>query len=826
MLRTASSRTRSRLALPAAIATALALTVPLGGIAYADHIGSLTMTPDADSAAVGTCNPFTVTVLAPGGGPVANEIIDVTLTENPASGTQDVTFCTTPNDANPPVTPVAPNAPASSFLNGKRAEFTTGADGKFTFGVAAVEPGTIAVVAFSDTDGDNNDDDTFRDSSTKTFTAGGTQAARTLSINPASDTNVVTEQHVMVVTVRNASGDPVPGVAVTGDVVAGPNNATPVTCANPTNQQGQVPCSYVGNAPGTDQISFWVNQVNADNNATTVDTAGPNTGEPFGQASKTWNGAPSNLILDLTCGNFANDPDVCQNPLTFRTEVFNVVVTAPDSPDANDTRDPAFGVIVRFAVSDPGPNTTANPDATLNSTSCTTDSAGRCSMTLTKTNPSAAGNGTITVTATVAGQNAGNDAGGVQTTSDSATKTFRQSTRFEARNVDLRNPGFRTFTAVVVDRYGNPVQDVEVTFSTTGAGRFANGLSSITTITNAAGEAGAQLTSGDFSGTDPMTATITGFANPTAPRGAGASDDECEQAAGQSLFFAGSGPSVIAGNCADSNPANNPAITTGGTGNTGTGGGGTGGGGTGGGGGGGGSTASAIPLPSSGVSSPTPSAAPTSAAPTPSTAPTPGATQPPAGGCAALISLSTNLAQITAGNAPMLFGTATTAAGQPCSGAGIVILKKSYGETSYTPLATVTTNASGAFSLVVRPLTQTAYGANTPDGAVRSLVGVIRVNTRVNIDTPRAPGAGETSRAVVNPVTFSGSLLPAYANVAVGLGTLINGKFVVVKQTVTDGSGRYVIGRSIRPGTGVYIVFTSAHQGTDKGSKSITLTQG
>jgi hypothetical protein len=166
----------------------------------------------------------------------------------------------------------------------------------------------------------------------------------------------------------------------------------------------------------------------------------------------------------------------------------------------------------------------------------------------------------------------------------------------------------------------------------------------------------------------------------------------------------------------------------------------------------------------------------------------------------------------------------TNAAGQPCAGATISILKKSYGETAYSGLATVTTDSTGGFRLVVRPLTQTAYGANTPTGSVRSPVLVIRVYTRVNLSAPALPSPVGSARAVTNPVTFTGTILPAYGHQLMGLGTFINGHFAVLETAPTDGTGGFAFTRQLRAGTGVYVVFTSAHQGTDKGSKSITLS--
>jgi hypothetical protein len=117
----------------------------------------------------------------------------------------------------------------------------------------------------------------------------------------------------------------------------------------------------------------------------------------------------------------------------------------------------------------------------------------------------------------------------------------------------------------------------------------------------------------------------------------------------------------------------------------------------------------------------------------------------------------------------------------------------------------------------VRPLRQTAYVART--GGVSSPSVVVFVATRVLLDSP-SPGA------VSSPVTFAGSLSPAHAGVAVGLATLLGGRFVVLTQARTDASGRFSITRMLSRGSATYVVFTSAHSGNRPGSRSMRLDVG
>jgi len=214
--------------------------------------------------------------------------------------------------------------------------------------------------------------------------------------------------------------------------------------------------------------------------------------------------------------------------------------------------------------------------------------------------------------------------------------------------------------------------------------------------------------------------------------------------------------------------------------------------------------------PKPGVAAGTPSATPSATPTTPAPTPTQNT------GTATAVTLTSDFTQITSGNRPTLSGTVTDANGAPVANTSVLIRAKAYAETAYSDVASVVTDNAGRFSLAVQPSRQTSYGANVSD-SVRSNIVNIRVSTRVNIATP-VPGT------VRNPVTFTGTLQPGYSNVAVGLGTIVNGRFSVLQQTVTNASGGYSITRSLPSGTGVYVIFTSAHQGTDKGSKSVTLT--
>lgn len=862
MFRSTKPRTRALLSVPVAIAAAAAISVPLMGVAQATHTSELTINPTTDSASVGQCNPYTVTLRDQNGQPIAGAVVDVVVTERTPSATQDVDFCTAPTGTTQPGTPADastdPNPNNTTTAgNTDRAEFVTNQQGQFVFGIIGTEPGAADILVFYETDNNDQFDSTNQGEESVTaekfFTAGtvaGDSAATANNANcvdatPETDINVIGDPHTITVRVTNndttpangvndganvnnsgtatCGGDPVVGVTpvFTVDGTDNGNDRAFAPCTA-TNNAGEATCTYTGQNASTDTITVYVNQTAG--NATPDDPATPNVNEqnnpatqdpnePGDVVSKTYIAAArTGLQLDVTCNtdpddrdpadpaanntfnpndtpdNRANDQndnptaEDCINPTADPNHVFTARVTRVDGGDADTARDPIEGVLVRF--------TENGADSTVAPTECTTAANGTCTVTLTEGTPR--GGEVITVTGTIVGQNAANDPGDGEITVDTATKTFANEDVSTARDVTL-TPEFlnsqtgtvQTLTARVLDSFGNPVRGVPVTFTSTGVGRFLDNTTSKVIFTDVNGNASVQVTTlVNETGTQTVTASID--PNTTA----------CD--INQNLADNGTTaqPGARQGDCTDVSTIT--YTTT--------------------------QPTSAAPT----TAAPT-TAAPTTAAPT-TAAPTTGAPTTPPGnlqctnGTPAVVTLAANVTQITAGNSPTLTGTVQNTANQPCASVAITIFKKGYGDAGYTPVATVSTDQNGRFTLVVRPLVQTAYGANTANNAVRSNIVVIRVYTRVNINSPAVPVPATSARAVSNPVTFTGNLLPAYANVPVGLGTFINGRFVVLQQTRTNGSGGYSITRTLRPGTGVYVIFVSAHQGTDKGSKSITLS--
>ncbi|HYO61295.1 MAG TPA: Ig-like domain-containing protein [Actinomycetota bacterium] len=194
---------------------------------------TLTMEPDSDSASVGSCNPFTITVLGNDGRAVSGLLIDLEQRHERANNqTNDdeprVFFCTprtgdgpnpsgvdqTQGDLDPP--DESPDNPGTA---GGETLTPTDQNGRVTIGIG-IEPangsdgsGTVNLIAFFENDDDNDPEPGEpQDSSTKTWVP---QEPRTITCLPETDTNPANTQHVVTCTVRDRFGAPVEGEAVT-----------------------------------------------------------------------------------------------------------------------------------------------------------------------------------------------------------------------------------------------------------------------------------------------------------------------------------------------------------------------------------------------------------------------------------------------------------------------------------------------------------------------------------------------------------------------------------------------------------------------------------
>ena len=543
-----------RLGVPGLAAVTAIAGLPLFlGTAQAAHVTSITLTPEAASAPAGTCQLFTATFTPAG----TDTVVDVLL--DPRSSTQDVAFCTVASGVATPGTFAGPGVPTS-------AEFTdTDDDGSVTFGVisntspATASTGVVDVTAFVEEDGTGSDNNVPNagepaDTSTVTFTAGGAIAAGTVDAEPETGVGVEGNDYEIAVTVTDVNGKPLPGVMPVYDVTAGPDASAygpNSTCDAATNQSGQTTCTVTNTTgAGTDTVLVYVNKPAADGTEATTD---PDANDPSDSVSVTFQAAQptlSTVRLDCVTNPTATDGSACELPTSNKTQTYTALVR-------NSAGTPSAGAAVTFGLATNAVDT--DDTETISATQCLTDANGRCTVTVTDSKPTDGETQTVTATITTT-------TGDV---SDSSTTSYIDRDEFDARFIVLTpetatqtvGVGIQAFTATVTDRFGTPLRFVQVTFTESGTGRFTNGSSSFTAVTDSNGRALAEVTStsSEAPGTETVTAEITGYVHDgdtsdIHTRNSGTADDECEQPANTSTV--GGAPGVAAGSCADSSTVN------------------------------------------------------------------------------------------------------------------------------------------------------------------------------------------------------------------------------------------------------------------------------
>lgn len=297
---------------------------------------SITIVPAADSAAVGTCNAFTVTVTDTDGNPVPGETVNIIRTHGDAAADDEaLTFCTPSTDGNDVDT-----AEIAVTEGDDEGETTTGTDqsGELTFGVESTVIGDETVDVFLDADDDDDfDAGELTTAATKTWTAGGADAVTSVDATPESDLNFVGDTHTITVTVTNAAGDPVPDVKVEMEVTDGPNDGvteqdTGVT-GDPadftTDNDGQVSFFYTSETAGEDTILFWVDQTDG-----ATANAHDTNDEPSDEVTKTWSFTGETVRLSGE-DRHHTAVDISQDLFPTDESATNVVLArSTDYPDA------------------------------------------------------------------------------------------------------------------------------------------------------------------------------------------------------------------------------------------------------------------------------------------------------------------------------------------------------------------------------------------------------------------------------------------------------------------------------------------------------------
>jgi len=577
----------------------------------------VTLDKHSDTAAVGTCNPFTATVTPAGSTITVN--ISQAVPANTAVGGFAIGFCNpvtgSPAESTPATTTAPPGStgadttPASPTTSQCKNVNATGAsptaadtvscnttytdsspaapnqDGKIVFGVMSSAAGTMTVTAFGDTNGNGQRDVTPAepgDSATKTWVANSTtSSSNKLACTPTSASNPTSSTHTLKCTVTDANGVPLGNQTINFLVLAGgpdagagyqlgassnatstpavPSNATCSTTATGVGgtTPGTATCSYTNNgSPGHDTINLWI-----EGNG----NQGQQGGEPGTSVTKDWiQAAAVGSTVSVSCSPnqtttvdsaSLNSPSgivgvkpsaICQDPTSNGTETFTATVTngVPATGQA--------GLLVAWAITndtEPAGAPATETAETLSATSCTTDSSGKCSVTLTNAAPN--DGESITVRATVARQSGG-------PTFASGVKNWHNPTPGEARNVSVTpktstqpSGGVQTLTAMVTDRLNNAVKNVLLDWSENGPGAFRGGANNAQCTTDATGKCSVDVSSlSTESGDETITVTIdaTNYDaahNPIASGNPNAATPtaECDAPAGNS-FFNGGAPST------------------------------------------------------------------------------------------------------------------------------------------------------------------------------------------------------------------------------------------------------------------------------------------
>jgi hypothetical protein len=212
------------------------------------------------------------TIVVSGVGPPASLVLDPPTDTNPAGEQHCVTATVRDAAGNP--TPGITVRFSVSGANSAGGSAVTNASGQAQFCYTGTNAGTDTITAYADTDNDNTQDAGEPSGmATKIYVAA---APATLTLDPATATNPVDTEHCVTATVKDAFGNPTPGITVRFSVTGSVNTSGSAT----TDANGQAKFCYDGPAlPGMDAITAY---------ADTDDDNTQDAGEPSGAASKTW----------------------------------------------------------------------------------------------------------------------------------------------------------------------------------------------------------------------------------------------------------------------------------------------------------------------------------------------------------------------------------------------------------------------------------------------------------------------------------------------------------------------------------------------------------
>jgi hypothetical protein len=178
------------------------------------------------------------------------------------------------------------NGEGETFLGARTATTDGGGNASFTFTFGAVPAGRL--ITATATDPTNNTSE-FSSCVTVVSLIGPPSS---LTLSPKTATNTVGDMHCVTATVKDASGTALAGVMVRFSVpTATATHASPSTGFASTNTSGQAMFCYSASLPGQDTIHAFADT----NNNTSQDG-----GEPFDDATKTWNLPANTSFCEVT----------------------------------------------------------------------------------------------------------------------------------------------------------------------------------------------------------------------------------------------------------------------------------------------------------------------------------------------------------------------------------------------------------------------------------------------------------------------------------------------------------------------------------------------
>jgi hypothetical protein len=149
-----------------------------------------------------------------------------------------------------------------------------------------------------------------------------------------------------------------------------------------------------------------------------------------------------------------------------------------------------------------------------------------------------------------------------------------------------------------------------------------------------------------------------------------------------------------------------------------------------------------------------------------------------------------------AASSPVTYGSSTTVSGNLKTSAGVAlpgrvvrVLAKPYGSASYSTVGTVTTNASGGYSVRLTPSKSTSYYASYAGGP--SLMGRTSAVAAVSVRQSVSVALNDATATRAQTVYFSGVVAPNGSGHRIYLQRYANGAWSNVKSMTLHSTSRY-----------------------------------